>query len=289
MNPHAKESYCAFLFDEPEFYESFMREIVEAMERGKANTHLLNNLGIMHWETGDPDQAMECLEKAVAIDPKNAIAFKNIGMLAEKQGNKEGALPAFREALRLKPDDYSIQLNNAYLLLELGRACEAIPFFEKAISLGFDNEVVRENLAKARVQCGEEPQLTSDKPQGKKRSLVGFYVAAGVLLLLAGAVAYMLQTPPVPAEWKRVRVGMTREELMQVAPGHASDMRSEKGFDMFIRRYRRLLRPCWWQMRVTYNADSKVRTAAVYFTDPNCGWFNRSPEYICEADAEGGQ
>jgi len=200
MNPHAKESYCAFLFDEPEFYESFMREIVEAIEQGKANTHLLNNLGIMHWETGDPDQAMECLEKAVAIDPKNAIAFKNIGMLAEKQGNNEGALPAFQKAVRLKPNDYSIQLDNAYLLLELDRACEAIPYFKKAIALGFDNEVLRKNLAKARAECGQPdpgtptppPFRSTAKSKPSKRST--FLTCATILLITISAAIFGIVT-----------------------------------------------------------------------------------------------
>ena len=119
--------------------------------------------------------------------------------------------------------------------------------------------------------------------------MVVLCLAALCLLSVAAALAYMLRTPPLPEEWMRVRVGMSREELLRVAPGHEADMRDLKGFDMFIRKYRLLLRPCWWQMCVTYDADGNVRGASASFTDPNCGRFSRAGVHICGPESRGSQ
>jgi tetratricopeptide (TPR) repeat protein len=217
MDPHGKESYCAFLFDEPEYYEEFMREILEAVQKGRANTHMLNNLGVMRWELGELEEAMDCFDQAIVMDPLNAIAFKNLGMLAERQGNAQGALPAFQEAVRLKPDDYGINLNNAYLLLTLGRGCEAIPFFEKAIALGFDNEIVRKNLAKAQALCGQSrtDKTTLAAPGKSTRRMYVLWAIALALLLTLGAFCWLVVVPV----WQVRRV-LEDHEVGKPSPGY---------------------------------------------------------------------
>ncbi len=81
---------------------------------------------------------------------------------------------------------------------------------------------------------------------------------------------------------------MSREELLRVASGHLADMRSEKGWDVFVCRYRLLVRRCWWQMRVTYDDEGKVKAASVHFIDPNCGWFSKPNRYLCCSERPGG-
>jgi len=36
MNAHGEASYCAFLYDEPGYYEGFIAEILEAKRNGEA-------------------------------------------------------------------------------------------------------------------------------------------------------------------------------------------------------------------------------------------------------------
>ena len=118
-----------------------------------------------------------------------------------------------------------------------------------------------------------------------KSNLKAYLIAAaGLTALIAGLLLFMLRTPPLPAEWRRVRPGMSREELLRVAPGHSADARSEKGFDVFTRKHQLLIRPCWWQMNVYYDDQGRVQEAWVYFTDPHCGLFNKY-EHLCGEDA----
>jgi hypothetical protein len=137
-----------------------------------------------------------------------------------------------------------------------------------------------------------EPVAQPARPAGdpgerKRRRIAVLCLAALGLLTVAAALGYMLRTPPLPEEWRRVSVGMSREELLRVAPGHEADMRDLKGFDMFIRRYRLLLRPCWWQMFVTYDDDGNVRGASASFTDPNCGRLSMPRVHICGPESRG--
>ena len=101
-------------------------------------------------------------------------------------------------------------------------------------------------------------------------------VAIGVVLTLAALTALMLRTPPIPSEWQAVRPGMKREEVPRMVPDVVEDMRPFKGFDIVTRRYRLLVRPCWWQMIIRYNERDEVASVSFRFTDPNCGFFNRS-------------
>jgi hypothetical protein len=99
---------------------------------------------------------------------------------------------------------------------------------------------------------------------------------AAVCLVLAGLAIVMLRTPPVPAEWQRVRPGMKRETVLKLVAEPPGDLRDLKGFDMYIRRYRLLIRPCYWEMLVHYNERDEAVEVRLLFTDPNCGLFNKN-------------
>lgn len=111
-----------------------------------------------------------------------------------------------------------------------------------------------------------------------KRRYVWLSVA-GAAILIVGLVAYMLHTPPVPQEWVAVRRGMTHAEVLRLIPDKEVDAR-EKGFYLFSRRYRQILRPCWWQLHVSYDEDERVSEAWLLFTDPYCGKLSETREHI---------
>ncbi len=146
---YGEASYCAFLYDDMEYYQAVIGLIERKIAAGSANTHHHNNLGVLHWEIGQSGEAIECFSEAIRLNAKNAHAFKNRGMLKEKTGKLEAALNDFAKAVAIDPENYSLNLNNAYMLLKLERATEAVDFFEKAIRLGFNNEIVSGHLATA--------------------------------------------------------------------------------------------------------------------------------------------
>lgn len=50
-------------------------------------SHLFSNLGYTYYLNGDYELALASLEKATALDPKNAIAWRNLGSVLEKLRN----------------------------------------------------------------------------------------------------------------------------------------------------------------------------------------------------------
>ncbi|MDK1031665.1 MAG: hypothetical protein QGD94_06640, partial [Planctomycetia bacterium] len=109
-------------------------------------------------------------------------------------------------------------------------------------------------------------------PMSRKRKILA--VACVTMATLVSVVAFMLATPSIPEECKHLRPGMSREEVLRIVPDEVHDMRDLKGFDRFIRKYRKIVRPCWWTLFVVYDERGRVSSISADFIDPNCGLFN---------------
>jgi hypothetical protein len=106
------------------------------------------------------------------------------------------------------------------------------------------------------------------------KRVVYIAVAVVVVAVLAGAIGAGFIRPGVPEEWRNVRVGAFRDEVMKHAPDLV-DMRELKGFDIATREYRQWgFRKCWWQLMVQYDDSGLVKSVEASFTDPSCGIFN---------------
>lgn len=104
-----------------------LRTGLEAMEAsGAAETPVLvglyTNLGIMHYEAKQVDQAAWAFERAVALDANNANSLKLLGSVREKQGRKAEALPLLQKSFALakaagqppRENDYKFAAKLAY-------------------------------------------------------------------------------------------------------------------------------------------------------------------------------
>lgn len=167
-DPDGGASYCAFLYDEPEYYEAAIENILNKINKGKGNTHHFNNLGVLYWEIGEIEKAIEAFNKSMDLNKKNSVPYKNLGMFEEKQGNYETALKYFEKAVTAQPEDYSLNLNNAYALMKLDRHKDAIPYFLKAIDLGFNNDYVSNKLSETYLKIGDEQNAQHYKELAKR-------------------------------------------------------------------------------------------------------------------------
>ena len=95
--------------------------------------------------TGGLDQAVDLLETAVAVDPRNRQAFIAMAEIAESRGLPGKAIRLYREALLLEPNDVAA-------LAGQGEAMVAKGAVERA----------RENLARVKTLCKTScPQATT--------------------------------------------------------------------------------------------------------------------------------
>jgi tetratricopeptide (TPR) repeat protein len=87
---------------------------------------------------GNFDGATDILESAVAVDPRNRVAFVTLGQVAEARGLPGKAIRLYREALLLEPNDVAALRGQGEALVAKGAVQRA-----------------RDNLARIRTICAK--------------------------------------------------------------------------------------------------------------------------------------
>lgn len=76
-------------------------------------------------------EAVDCMEKAISLDPMNPEWHHNLGNIYLTSGNEEKALGAFRETLKIRPRHPGALLSLGHVLKTLGDQTEAIEAYRK--------------------------------------------------------------------------------------------------------------------------------------------------------------
>jgi Flp pilus assembly protein TadD len=114
-----------------------------------------NALGIIHSLQGHADPARQEFERALAIDPDDAVVLNNLGNSLRDLERLEPAASAYRRAIARAPN-YAEPLNGlGSVLVAQGRPAEALPLFERALALAPDRHEVRLNRAVALELSGD--------------------------------------------------------------------------------------------------------------------------------------
>ena len=81
-------------------------------------------------QQGQPDQARELLEQAIAQNPRSAIAHNDLGVVAYQLGDLGAAQVAYEQAVKLEPDNMNFRKNLADLyFVAVGRPDDAIHLY----------------------------------------------------------------------------------------------------------------------------------------------------------------
>ncbi|MEG4939389.1 tetratricopeptide repeat protein [Microcoleus sp. F4-D5] len=91
--------------------------------------------------------AIECYERAIAIDPNYAAAHSNLGVVKQHAGRLQEAIAHYREALAIDRNLAETASNLGSALAEAGETQEAIAEYERALSLN-------PNCAEALINLG---------------------------------------------------------------------------------------------------------------------------------------
>jgi len=92
-------------------------------------------LGVIAYQVGKPEMAVERIGRAIALQPELAEAHCNLGNALKEQGKLDEAIACYRRALELKPNLVEARSNLGLALQRQGKLEEAIAWYSRALEL----------------------------------------------------------------------------------------------------------------------------------------------------------
>ena len=138
--------------------EAAARQLTARRPGDSSAWHLL---GISFLMRNQPAQALESLERAVALQPDFAEAHSNLGNALLELSRCEEAAASLRRALELKPDFPEALNNMALALIDLGRPEQAIERLRNALAVRPDYAQTHNNLGCAFNSVGRYEEAVS--------------------------------------------------------------------------------------------------------------------------------
>jgi tetratricopeptide (TPR) repeat protein len=131
--------------------EGRLQEAVDCLRRAlDVNPNaadVLNNLGVALAELGKPEEALSAFQKVLAIHPDSLDGHGNLGLTYMRQGQLDAAARHFREVIKRKPDAFDVHFNLGRLLRSQDKLAEAAACFQHALQIKPDHAEAYHNLA----------------------------------------------------------------------------------------------------------------------------------------------
>jgi Flp pilus assembly protein TadD len=126
-----------------------------SLEIGEETTSAHNNLGVWLIERGAREEAISHFQRAVQIDPANALGFYNLGNALARTGDRAEAIGYFRKAINADPTYASAHYNLGNLLAASGKLEEAIREFRETVRNDPTHVKAHLSLGNALAERGE--------------------------------------------------------------------------------------------------------------------------------------
>ena len=107
---------------------------------------------------GRPDEALTCCERALEINPRYAHAWFNKGVMLGYSGRHAEALTCFERALEINPHYLDAWSNKGLALANLGRHDEALTCFGRALEINPRHAKAWSNKADALADLGRQQE-----------------------------------------------------------------------------------------------------------------------------------
>ncbi len=120
-------------------------------EHGRA----LHLLGIIAYQTGRNDRAIELIGAALRLNGREPSLHNNLGNALAKAGRTDAARQHYEQAVALKPDHVEALYNLGHALAEGSRWSEAVACYQRALAIKPDYADAWTNLALAQTNLGQ--------------------------------------------------------------------------------------------------------------------------------------
>ena len=95
----------------------------------------LNNKGLALRALGRYQEALDCFERGLDIDPHISYLWQNKGLALRALGREREALVCYDRSIEIAPGDSNLWKNKGYVLVDLGRYDEALACFEQGLKI----------------------------------------------------------------------------------------------------------------------------------------------------------
>ncbi len=137
-------------------------EFERALELDSSNFTALYHLGEMAIESGQPERAVDLLEKAIAQHPDDVDARERLAMGYAQSGRQDDALTQLRAAVRIKPGDANLHALLSQVLAGTGQLEQAIEEQNQALHLQPDDADGWNNLGVLEARTGNKTAARED-------------------------------------------------------------------------------------------------------------------------------
>lgn len=115
----------------------------------------LHFLGVISAQTGNFDQALALIDKAIQIDSNNAVVWNNRGNTLRALNRPQAAIDSYEKAIALKGDYPVAYYNRGNVLRDLEKLQAAVESYSKAITLKADYAEAYNSLGKTLMDLGQ--------------------------------------------------------------------------------------------------------------------------------------
>jgi len=105
-------------------------------------------------ESGRPKEALERIEKALALEPMSNEALRLLGRVRYELGDVNGAIEAYRRSLSIDERDVWSMNNLGLIYIQQDRSSEALAPLARAVELRSNAPVFQNNLGTALERSG---------------------------------------------------------------------------------------------------------------------------------------
>lgn len=105
----------------------------------KESSEKLNNQAINLASSGNFDEAVACLKRAITVEQDNYLLWFNLGITYRDMGNFQAAKSAMKKAFEIMPEDMELVCELALLCFAMDQKEEAISFCSAGLSYNSDN------------------------------------------------------------------------------------------------------------------------------------------------------
>ena len=130
-------------------YELAIDLFKKAVEKNSSNPQFYYNLGLAYVKTEEYELAINKFKEAISLNPKDADTLQNLGIAYYKKSRFEEAVQSYKKAIEIKPNDYEIYDNLGISYFSMKMYKDSIDCFKKALNLNKNNPSLAYNLGYA--------------------------------------------------------------------------------------------------------------------------------------------